>query len=96
MSKGYLHIDLEWLSAMTLTEAAVYGWLMGWSKHTKGPVSATYGDIATALSISTDTSKRACRRLVEAGCLEVARGKRNTYTVKECKMHPITGQNAPI
>ena len=86
MSKGYLHIDLEWLSAMTLTEAAVYGWLLGWSKHTKGPVSATYGDIATALSMSVSTVKRAVKQLTEKGVLRLERGQRNSYKVKKCQI----------
>lgn len=77
MSKGYLHIDLEWLSAMTLTEAAVYGWLLGWSKHTKGPVSATYGDIATALSMSDRTVKATMKRLVGKELVTVERNKQN-------------------
>lgn len=85
MSKGYLHIDLEWLSAMTLTEVAVYGWLMGWSKHTKGPVSATYGDIATALSMSERTVKVIMKRLVEKELVSVERNKKNSYKVKSAK-----------
>ena len=103
MSKGYLHIDLEWLSAMTLTEAAVYGWLLGWSKHTKGPVSATYGDIATALSMSDRTVMRAVKQLTEKGVLRQERGQRNTYKVEKCqivtindKMSQEKGQNVTI
>lgn len=86
MSKGYLHIELEWLSAMTLTEAAVYGWLLGWSKHTKGPVSATYGDIATALSMSDSTVKRAVKQLTEKGVLRQERNQRNSYKVEKCQI----------
>lgn len=88
---------------MTLTEAAVYGWLLGWSKHTKGPVSATYGDIATALSMSDKTVKRAVKQLTEKGVLRQERGQRNTYKVEKGQFVPIEdkmsqekGQNVPI
>lgn len=75
---------------MTLTEAAVYGWLMGWSKHTKGPVSATYGDIATALSMSVSTVKRAVKQLTEKGVLRQERNQRNSYKVEKCQ-NDLTG-----
>lgn len=88
---------------MTLTEAAVYGWLLGWSKHTNGPVSATYGDIATALSMSDRTVMRAVKQLTEKGVLRQERGQRNTYKVEKCqivtiddKMSQEKGQNVTI